>query len=133
MKGDWMEGLMNIDRRKCFNCGRSENITRHHLMGNETGRIIPLCKKCHDEIDNAPYAKGMSYGLCQGKIMAVDRISRNLHNDGNGKLFIKIEAWKRVKESLKLFPNEIIEKTKKPDVIPEEQKKKRYFKKYMFD
>jgi hypothetical protein len=132
-----MEGLMKIDGRKCFNCSGSENITRHHLMGNGEGKIIPLCKKCHDKIDNVPYAKGMNFGINQGKLMAVNKISRNLHGDGNGKLSINLKAWNKVKESLKLFPEEVKEdiENKKiaediPDGIPEYGKEKRLFKHY---
>jgi len=128
-----LQEMLKTGIRKCFNCGSDENITRHHLMGNGEGRVIPLCKKCHDKIDNIPYAKGVNFGYYQGKVSAVNRISRNLHNDGNGKLFIGVKSWNRVKESLKLFPSEIIEKAEKPEGNPAEETEKRWFKKYMFD
>jgi len=34
----------------CYICGKATGITKHHL---KTRDIIPLCRKCHDEVEEA--------------------------------------------------------------------------------
>jgi hypothetical protein len=62
----YMDGKGNIKNmaksilsndKKCFLCGSSQNIEKHHIMGNATrdksekmGVWVYLCRSCHDRI-----------------------------------------------------------------------------------
>lgn len=46
---------IKIHDTKCWRCGITKNITEHHAipqrMKPENNVIVPICKKCHDEIN----------------------------------------------------------------------------------
>jgi len=39
-----------IIKKECLICGTNKKITKHHLR---SGKEIPLCRRCHDEVEEA--------------------------------------------------------------------------------
>lgn len=65
---------MNEDKdRYCWLCGKEET-TEHHVSpevngSRETNVTIPLCRKCHDDIENLKTAKRVC--IERNKIMSI--------------------------------------------------------------
>lgn len=74
-------GKISLNRKRCFGCGKRGNLTRHHVLGNHQGLTIPLCRKCHDELENKPYANGMTFGKEQALRMVKADIDNFLSQD----------------------------------------------------
>ena len=46
--------------KKCAKCGKTENLTKHHIHGNNTGPFIYLCQVHHDEEHGIQRKENMS-------------------------------------------------------------------------
>lgn len=86
-----------MKNNKCHSCGETSKLSYHHYMGKQKGRIIPLCRSCHDSIDNTPYVNGVMFGKGQANREVVAFLENIIASEiSDERKIIEIKKWLKV-------------------------------------
>jgi len=108
-----MERIRRHPKGSCCICGKLKNMTLHHL---KSGKTIPLCRKCHDEIEKAKvYINSMKSRKSAFKKGAESQLKDDLKEeiDWLDKIFVYVKSNIRDNQGIKGIIKNRINKRRK--------------------